>query len=415
MVPITGLLSQRALQKISTRSSELNHNFLLRTTPRHRDRSKITTSGWRRTFRCSVRIDRMIGQICFQWQSLPTIITTTHRLKRPPFLWTMDITWPLWMSQVPDSLTGLTSGSAESTRHRRNANVQLNSLKKFQNECTIDGKTRTLASRLEIWFGLRQPTSQLMNLHQSLWASDMAPLKSRTSSWIWPITLNCLCIGDSTMFSMLTFCWKQRPTQFRNISSQCHLLLRLTTRISGLWRSMLMLNGSEIVSNSRSDGMDFQKSMIPGRMQMASILVMGPRSWGRMMMILIWKKISITGTLMLQRELTLLLLRGSQPGDGGHTVSPWGHGPLVGGTAMILLFFLCFSLACSVLLLPLLSTPPLTHDPPIFLYFINHCCTSRFSALLCWQMWPHSIHETYLMYDAYLCGWNTFPPVCVPR
>ena len=60
-----------------------------------------------------------------------------------------------------------------------------------------------------------------------------------------------------------------------------------------------MLDGSETISNSRSDGMDFQKSTIPGRTQMALILVMGPGSWGRMTMISIWKKISITGTLML--------------------------------------------------------------------------------------------------------------------
>ena len=185
------------------------------------------------------------------------------------------------------------------------------------------------------------------------------------------------------MFSMLTFCWKQRPTQFRDVSSQHHLLLKLMMRISGLWRSMLMLNGSEIVSNSRSNGMDFQKSTIPGRTQMASILVMGPGSWERTTMISIWKKISITGTLMLRKELTLLLLGDSQPGDGGHTVSPWGHGLLVGGTVMILLFFLCFSLAHSVLLLLLLSAPPPTHDPLIFLYFVDHCCTLCFSALLC--------------------------------
>ena len=63
--------------------------------------------------------------------------------------------------------------------------------------------------------------------------------------------------------------------------------------------------------------------------------------------------------------------------------------PLVGfghRVVMILLFFLCFSpisLFCSVPLLPLHSTPPLTHDPLIFPYFINHCHTLRFSALLC--------------------------------
>ena len=85
MVLIMGLLSQWTLQRISTRSSELNRNFLLCTTPRCRDRLKITTSGWKRTFRCSVHIDRMIGQICFQQWNLPTIITTTHWSIQPPF------------------------------------------------------------------------------------------------------------------------------------------------------------------------------------------------------------------------------------------------------------------------------------------------------------------------------------------
>ena len=187
------------------------------------------------------------------------------------------------------------------------------------------------------------------------------------------------------MFSMLTFYRKQRLTQFRDVGSQCHLLLKLTTRISGLWRSMSTLDGSEIVSNSRFDGMDFQKSTIPGKMWMALILTMDPRCWERTTTISIWKKISITGTLMLRKEPTLLLLRGSQPGDGGHAISPWGHGPLVGGTVMILLFFLCFSLDRSVPLLPLLSTPPPTHDPPIFPYFIDRHHASCFSALLCRQ------------------------------
>ena len=77
-------------------------------------------------------------------------------------------------------------------------------------------------------------------------------------------------------------------------------------------------------------------------------------------------------------------------------------------------FFLCFSLVCSVPLLPLLSAPPPTHDPPIFLYFIDCHCALRFLAPLCWQTWPHSIHETYPTYDAYLCSWNAFPPACIP-
>ena len=76
------------------------------------------------------------------------------------------------------------------------------------------------------------------------------------------------------------------------------------------------------------------------------------------------------------------LLRSTAP---RHAVSPWGHGPLVGGTVVILLFFLCFSLDRSVLLLPLLSALPPTHDPPIFPYFVNRHHASHFSALLCQQ------------------------------
>ena len=147
-----------------------------------------------------------------------------------------------------------------------------------------------------------------------------------------------------------------------------------------------MPDGSKTDSNSRYNGMDFQKSTTPGKMQMASILTMDPESWERTMTISIWKKTSITGTLTLQRELTLLLPEGGQPGDGGHPVSPWEHGPLVGGTVMISLFFLCFSpiyLFCSIPLLLLHSAPPPTHNPLIFLYFVNCHHALHSLALLC--------------------------------
>ena len=48
-----------------------------------------------------------------------------------------------------------------------------------------------------------------------------------------------------------------------------------------------MPNGSGTNSNSRYSGMDFQKSMIPGKTQMALILTMDPESWGKTTMILI--------------------------------------------------------------------------------------------------------------------------------
>ena len=46
-----------------------------------------------------------------------------------------------------------------------------------------------------------------------------------------------------------------------------------------------MLNGSEIVSNSRYDGMDFRRSMTLGKMQTVSIPMTDHGSWERTMMI----------------------------------------------------------------------------------------------------------------------------------
>ena len=48
-----------------------------------------------------------------------------------------------------------------------------------------------------------------------------------------------------------------------------------------------MLNSSEIVSNSRYNGMDFRKNMTLGKMQMVLTLMMVPGYWEKTMMILI--------------------------------------------------------------------------------------------------------------------------------
>ena len=69
---------------------------------------------------------------------------------------------------------------------------------------------------------------------------------------------------------------------------------------------------------------------------------------------------------------------------------------------------------CSVPLFPLHSAPSPTHNPLIFQYFVDCHCASCFSAPLCWQTWPHSIHETYPMYDAYWRYWNAFPLARIP-
>jgi hypothetical protein len=49
---------------------------------------------------------------------------------------------------------------------------------------------------------------------------------------------------------------------------------------------------------------------------------------------------------MLPDKPILLLLEDSQPDNDIHAIGPWGHGPLVGGTAIILhlfLFYFCYS------------------------------------------------------------------------
>ena len=60
------------------------------------------------------------------------------------------------------------------------------------------------------------------------------------------------------------------------------------------------------------------------------------------------------------------------------------------------LFFPYFSIPlCSAASTPLHSTAdPWSTD---FLYCVNCCCALHSLALLCWQTWPHSIHETWCM------------------
>ena len=90
---------------------------------------------------------------------------------------------------------------------------------------------------------------------------------------------------------------------------------------------------------------------------------------------------SIADTLTLQGEPTLPLLEDSQPHDGEHTVSPWGHGPLVGGTVMISLFFLLFSSFshsapfCCFCYTPLHHRPMIHRFSSISLITVAHCAS----------------------------------------
>ena len=101
-----------------------------------------------------------------------------------PFLRIMDITQPLQMCQVLDSLASPTNRSTGSMRHRRSASMQSNDCRRYPNEHTINGRTRTLVSKSEIQFGSKRQTSQQMNLLQSSQASSTAHLRSKTSSQI---------------------------------------------------------------------------------------------------------------------------------------------------------------------------------------------------------------------------------------
>ena len=65
---------------------------------------------------------------------------------------------------------------------------------------------------------------------------------------------------------------------------------------------------------------------------------------------------------------------------------------------LFILFIFCSVLFCSV---PLHST-----SNTQFPYFPDHCHALHSSALLCLEIWLHSIHEMLPTYDAYCCCWN---------
>ena len=71
--------------------------------------------------------------------------------------------------------------------------------------------------------------------------------------------------GESMMFSMWIFCWKQSLTWFPNVGSQCHLLLRSMTRIFGLWRSTWMPDVPELIPIQDTMGWIFRRAQYLGR------------------------------------------------------------------------------------------------------------------------------------------------------
>jgi hypothetical protein len=123
-----------------------------------------------------------------------------------------------------------------------------------------------------------------------------------------------------------------------------------------------MLIGSGINSNLKFVGTGFQRSTTPGRMQMISTQTMVPRFWKMATRTSTSKLISIGNTLVPQGKPIHLPLEDSQLDDDVCTVSPWGHGPLVGGTVIIShLFLFLFPLFRSALLCSDVSTCSADH------------------------------------------------------
>ena len=236
--PIVDPCLQWISQGIFTRSSASNLTFWWHTILRPKDKLKITTSGWKCTFGCSVLMTKTIGQICFQWWNLHTIITITPQSTPCPSLWTMATTLLSWMFQVLCSPTNPTNRSNRSRMHKTSANVWLSDLKRCQNKHMTNGKVRTLVLKLVTWYGLKWQTSQQMSPCQNSWASATGHSKSRRNYWTWLTTLSFPHDGGFTMFFTLTSFPKQNLTWFPDVSNLCCLLLWLTTRTSGWLRSI---------------------------------------------------------------------------------------------------------------------------------------------------------------------------------
>ena len=225
-VPIMGLCLQQISQRGFTRSLALNLVSQLHTIPKLRVRLRITTSGWKHIFGCSVCTNKMIGWICFQWWNLCTITTTTPQLIWLLSLWTMVTTWPSWMFLVLRSPMNPTSGSNRSVMCRRNASTWLSDHRRYQNKHMISGRARTLASILEIWSGSKWPIYWWMSPHQNLQVSVMDLLWSRRNCQTWLTTLNFPCDGEFMMSSMSMSFPKWNLTWSPNVSNLHHLLLR---------------------------------------------------------------------------------------------------------------------------------------------------------------------------------------------
>jgi len=85
-----------------------------------------------------------------------------------------------------------------------------------------------------------------------------------------------------------------------------------------------MPDGFATDSNSGSNGKDSQRSTIPGRMLMTSILMRDPACYKRMTTISTWKRVFIKDTWMCHDELTPQICVHNLPGDVEYTSSLQG-------------------------------------------------------------------------------------------
>ena len=148
----------------------------------------------------------------------------------------------------------------------------------------------------------------------------------------------------------------------------------------------------ELNSSSRVDGKDLGGTWYLGECRWYWLWRQAPTPTRGRWWFQPWGGLLLQAPPMPLDNLILQPNDGSLPDDRGYAVSPWGYGPLVGGTVMISHFsfmFITIMLFHSVLLH---SVPLLTPTAPIF---PNRHHTLHPSAPPCLERWLHTIHDMY--------------------
>ena len=136
--------------------------------PRHKDKSKTITSGWKPISACSVLTVRMIGPTSSRWRNLRITIITIRQLIQLCSSQTLVTTRLSQMSQQRPNPMSLTCGFGRSTKPKRNVNAPSNSHRKSRNRLMTNGNAIIPVSKSEIRFGSKLPTLQPMSHPQNL-------------------------------------------------------------------------------------------------------------------------------------------------------------------------------------------------------------------------------------------------------